>query len=478
LLVLTVEQLAVALALVLGGAILMLLVGTQILDWYWLVLLAAVGIGFSLARIRARRVNEYRVAQILDRRLALSDTLSTAWFLLTNRVAPQDRLAELHLERAEELARTVSPTHAFPFSGGRAWAITGILATAAFSLFAFRYLVTNSLSLRASLVPLQLGSVFERVDKTTLAEQRRPEDSLSSDHQNVRLSQTNDLQRDGRNEQQQAEEMKSGRPDDTSSLGRETRSSDKPPTNALQQSKGQNRESGDARAQATGDEKSQPESANQTSDGKPANTQEQSEQRQQNSGLMDRMKDAISNLMSKMKSNGNAQKSAQNSDKPGDDQKGGDQTGKNAEHQGQPQQSSANQQSTQEQSAQGQAQGQTAEKAQAAQGQSSSDSADKKTNDSHSGVGRQDGDKAIREAEQLKAMGKLAEIIGKRSASLTGEMMVETPNNKQQLKTEYSQHVGQHADLGGEINRDEVPLMYRQYVREYMEQVRKQGKAR
>ena len=53
-------------------------------------------------------------------------------------------------------------------------------------------------------------------------------------------------------------------------------------------------------------------------------------------------------------------------------------------------------------------------------------------------------------------------------------MSVETPSNKQQLKTEYSQKQGHHADLGGEINRDEVPLMYQPYVREYMEQVRKQ----
>jgi len=30
--------------------------------------------------------------------------------------------------------------------------------------------------------------------------------------------------------------------------------------------------------------------------------------------------------------------------------------------------------------------------------------------------------------------------------------------------------------LGGEINRDEVPLIYRQYVRDYMEEVHKQAK--
>ena len=73
-------------------------------------------------------------------------------------------------------------------------------------------------------------------------------------------------------------------------------------------------------------------------------------------------------------------------------------------------------------------------------------------------------------------MGKLAEIIGKRSASVTGDMVVENPSGKQGLKTGYSRHLGQHADLGGEINRDEIPLMYQQYVREYMQQIHNQPK--
>ena len=50
-------------------------------------------------------------------------------------------------------------------------------------------------------------------------------------------------------------------------------------------------------------------------------------------------------------------------------------------------------------------------------------------------------------------MGKLAEIIGKRSANLTGEVTVETSSGKQRLKTEDSQRVGQHSNAGGEINR-------------------------
>ena len=70
-------------------------------------------------------------------------------------------------------------------------------------------------------------------------------------------------------------------------------------------------------------------------------------------------------------------------------------------------------------------------------------------------------------------MGKLSEIIGKRAANITGEVMVEVSSGKQQLKTQYSDRNGSHAEAGGEINRDEVPLAYQQYVQQYFAQMRK-----
>jgi hypothetical protein len=51
--------------------------------------------------------------------------------------------------------------------------------------------------------------------------------------------------------------------------------------------------------------------------------------------------------------------------------------------------------------------------------------------------------------------------------------MVEVPSGKQQLRTPYSQRRAAHAEAGGEIHRDEVPLMYQEFVQQYFEQVRK-----
>ena len=75
-----VAQGVVAASVGMAGAILILVFGNQFLDWRWLALIAAVT--FPLAFIRtARRVpTPYRVAQIVDERLALRDSLSTALY--------------------------------------------------------------------------------------------------------------------------------------------------------------------------------------------------------------------------------------------------------------------------------------------------------------------------------------------------------------------------------------------------------------
>jgi hypothetical protein len=188
------------------------------------------------------------------------------------------------------------------------------------------------------------------------------------------------------------------------------------------------------------------------------------------------MKDAVSSLLAKMNSAGSSNKSAQNSERSPD----GSRPEQNSSAKGNQQQQSPNaqmQRARNDPSSEGGEQGQTREKAEASQGRNSDQSPNNNGSDAHSGIGSQNGDKALKEAEQLQAMGKLAEIIGKRSADLTGEVTVETSSGKQRLKTEDSQRVGQHSDLGGEINRDEIPLMYQQYVREYMERVHKEAKS-
>lgn len=470
---LAVEQLALALAVVLSGGVLMLLLGTEILRWYWLVVFALPGVALAWVRMRGRTLPPYRVAQIVDKRLHLSDSLSTAWFLLSTAKVQEDPVARFQIQRAEDLAGSVKPARAFPFKGQRAWALTGALGAVVFGLFALRYLVTHTLNPERALVPIHLGATFDQVERSLFAENRQPTDATLNP-QGAKSHATGGRNEDGSSQIFDAQDF-GGKQDAIDGGQAQPQSSDSQP-GKKQAGQSQSRPTAGSQQQSRSADGADQASSNQASSDQAQNKVEQASGEQQgSSGLMDKMKDALSSLMAKMRPNQSVDKQSQSGDRASEDQKDGDQTSA-ANGQQDRQQDARNDESRQDQNSVAQAQGQTTERAQAPQGRDADQSAEKGS-DAHSGIGRQDGDKGLKEAEQLQAMGKLAEIIGKRSASLTGEVMVETPSNRQQLNTAYSQRVGHHADLGGEINRDEIPLADQQYIREYMELVRKQGKS-
>lgn len=469
---LAVEQLALALALVFGGAVLMLLLGTQILDWYWLVLLGIAGVGLVSFRLRGRTLPRYRIAQMLDQRLHLSDSLSTAWFLLSIANRRDDPMARFQIERAEHMARAVRASRAFPLTGRRTWALTSALGVVVLGLFAVRYLVTSSLSLEQALVPIHFGAAFERLENSLAA---RQSGAAALNEEQTKSQSTGVQENSGRGEMLQQQEANDGKQDGTGAGERQAQNSklqanSKPQNDAAQRGQGSL-----SSAQSTLSDKAEQTPGNQASSQAEQSAKEQSVSGQGSPGLVDKMKDALSSLMAKMRPNQGSEKPSQSGERTSEEQKGGDQASMTKGQKGQ-QQDSRSEKSSEDQSSEAQAQGQTTERAQASQGRNA-DQSPEQGSDAHSGIGRQDGNKDLKEAEQLQAMGKLAEIIGKRSANLTGEMMVETASGKQQLKTAYSQRMGRHADLGGEINRDEIPLADQQYIREYMELVRKQGKS-
>ena len=461
LLVLAAEQAAFSLALMLAGLILLLLLGTQILHWYWLAILVSLALGILARRLRLRPLAPYRLAQIIDRRLQLSDSLSTAWFLVHARA--DGPIARLEIERAERIAQSVRVARAIPFTRSRPWLVSGALAAVAFGLFTVRYLVTNSLSLEQALIPLRAGPVLEADESQALDKTASAPFSPDSRAGLAKAAKTQAGDANGESSAPQASDA--GKPAGMAGAqsSSENRTSQSNSTGTMQSStdgKGDNmRPPGEATSaeRAAGDSSA---AKNEAAAAEP-----------NSSSLLDNMKDALSSLLSKMRPGSSLQSSpaARSSDEQRSTTQASLGQQRQASQAGAQKESSSEQQSTA-----GDARGQAAEKAQTSQPRSSSASSERNGSDSRSGVGRQDGNKALKEAEQLAAMGKLAEIIGKRSADLTGDMTVETPSGKQQLKTEYSQRMGHHADLGGEINRDEVPLMYQQYIRDYMEAVRKE----
>jgi hypothetical protein len=190
--------------------------------------------------------------------------------------------------------------------------------------------------------------------------------------------------------------------------------------------------------------------------------------------LMDKMRDAMANLMAKLKipqNQGTASWQASNR-RAGRRAAKGRPGQKGEKGQGNPQgKGSPSDDADSKAGEQGEQQ------AQAGQGQSNDKGQEGGSpNDAKAGMGKQDGNKDIKDAEQKAAMGKLSEIYGKRAENIRGDVMVEVTSSKQQqLRTGYTQRGANHTDAGGEVHRDEVPQHLQHYVQQYFEQVRKGG---
>src|SRR5260370_36123960 len=89
-----------------GGAILLLVLGTQILNWYWPMLLLVAGLGVGVYRMRQRIPSLYRLAQQIDHRLDLHDALSTAFHFLES--PRKSEVIECQRHAAEQMARSAS----------------------------------------------------------------------------------------------------------------------------------------------------------------------------------------------------------------------------------------------------------------------------------------------------------------------------------------------------------------------------------
>ncbi len=476
LLVLTIDELPVGLSLVLGGTAALLLLGTGILSWPGLALLALAGIAVTVWRVHARVLGRYRLAQLLDRRLGLADSLSTAWFLLESADRSGSAVAHLQISRAEELAQHIHVPAALPFVWRRAWAVTGALAALAIGLFAARYLLTSKLSLDQSLLPPRLLPAAELLARAKEALAPHPPPDRRAHSGFLAGLQNEKRPAPDKDHGEKSPEPKPDKSGPSSVNSNEADHSQVPGKDSANSQHGTGqRQAGEQSAKQNENPERNP--SRQDTSGK---NQDRESGEQHSASLMSKMKDALSGLMEKLKpETPKGQQPGRNSE----EQKPGDQASESnrrdgEQAQGNPKDSQQNQGEGRQGSSQTQAQAQATEKSAASQSQVSSESANGKGSDAHSGIGRQDGEKALKEAEQLRAMGKLQEIIGKRSASLTGDMTVETRSTRQQLQTQYSGRIGQHADLGGEVGRDEVPLALQKYVRDYMEQVRKQPEKR
>jgi hypothetical protein len=431
---LLIHQLVLAVAVALGGAVVILLAGTEFLSWYWILLVVAVSLGAGLFLLRKRIPSSYAVAQRIDARLKLADTISTAaYFDAPSDPLPADpRICESQRRQAEKVATTVDVRRALPLLRPPALYPACGLLLAACGIFLLRYAVLGTFDPSKSLVKTAYDTFFSSPSQQAkLGNLPRDPTQLGNEP-----DADGDLTKDA---------DFAGDPSSQSDDAAEAQAQ----TNAKADGKDGEGKKDDASSSDNPENSKNPDKAN---DGKQSGNQNG----KQDPSMMDKVREALSDMLNKMKSQPN--ESAQNQN-----QKGDAQSQKQDKQQGQPQDKNpgdnADAQSDNQQSSDGESQG------------NSTDA--KNSQDQQRGIGSEEGDKTARDAAALRAMGKISELLGKRAQNVSGTVMVEVGSTKQQLKTAIEQRQATHSEAGSEIHRDEVPVIYEQFVQQYFEQIRK-----
>jgi hypothetical protein len=452
-----------ALALLIGMAavILLLLAGTQILDWYWPVLIVAISLGVGIYRLRKSLPSRYKLSQEIDKRLGLADSLSTAVYFADHPEPERQAVCEAQRREAEIVAQRVDIHQAVPPSRSRYLLPAAGLALVAFGLFAVRYAVTGSLSLEPSLLKIAYDSFFGPPPQLAKNQAKRlnmkqdPFDPGNPDAQSTSAD-------------QQPEDLLNAQdsPDATSPQGDDNakqaadKDGDKNGGDPDKQGKDKGDDNKDGK-QSDKNSKDGKDSAD-NKDSKEGGSQDKQGNPSDN-GVLDKIKDALANMLNKMKPNS---PSPQQNAKNQSSKDKGEKSDKGEKADKQPDRQNGEAESNPDSN-------QSGDQKNAEDAKSSSQPGNPPSQDSASGAGSKDGDKAAKDAKALEAMGQISEIIGKRSAAVTGEMMIEVGQTKQTLKTPWADRQASHNEAGGEIHRDEVPLVFQPFVERYFEEIHK-----
>ena len=468
------SQFLLALSIGAGGLVLLLILGTQVLDWYWPLVLFVVSIGVLLYRVWSKLPSAYSAAQLVDQRLRSFDLFSSAYYFLGQ---PRTPVSTALIETADASAATVEASTAIPFRMPSGWARAGVLSIAALSLLVFRYAFQSSLDLERPIAP-GLFQLLASGEKPTQYAKGNAKDPMAPPLEGIGMTQ-NAQQRGDEKSIEKGQEL-----DTQSTAGNETSATGQKPGQFQQTmspsdegEKAQGSEKGDT--STAGDKGQQGNEAGKEGEKKEGGQPDKKggaqkgDQKGEKNSLMDKFRDAMANMMNKMKpeDKNQGQKQEQNGkqeNQQGNGQQQQAQKGQQAEGKQQ------NGQQQQQADPNGQQQGEGNEKSPNQQAKGGDKSNQPSSGDAKAGMGKQDGAKNIELAEQQKAMGKISEVFGKRAQNLQGEMMIEVSSSKSQaLKTNYSGKTAGHTDSSGVIHRDEVPLEFQNYVQRYFEELRK-----
>ncbi|GEM_PF-291754 len=479
-----------ALTIALLGPTAFLVLGKDSFAWPLLVIFALAGAGLAAWRLWKRRPGAYEISQALDARLATADQISTAIYFLDS----QDPVAVEQRRRAASLTERIDLDAAFPFTVPHSLYGVASVFLLASALCALRYFLEKPFRVNRPLPEVIAQAI--RHDQTA-QEKGRPNPPQEGKHlpeerakayatdnaqeQNpVKPEQAKDIsepQASGaapadQKSDQQSDEQKSQAeqqepPQTSSGFGDPMQSAENYPIQSYEDMLERDGKSGADKAQGN-----ESKNGNNDQNGKGAGDPDSSST---NSSLFSKLKEAMSNMLSRLqqKSAGDAgkqQQGAQGDQSAGNEPKDGAGQANSASN-GQPK--AGSQDGAEAQAVSSDAKDASAQKS---SNKNTGNMSDKGSHSAGSGAGREDGDKQVLEAQQQQAMGKLSELYGRRAANVSGEVTVEAQSGKQTLRTPQSQKQAHHADNGGEVSRDEIPLAYQPFIKEYFNKIREAKK--
>jgi hypothetical protein len=462
-------QSALAAAIAVGGFALLLIAGTALLGLWTLIIFAAAGIAVAVVRLRRHTPDEYAIAVHIDQSQQLHDAVSTAFYFSRH---PEKAKAYQEAQRtqAEQAAARITLEDAAPFRFPRSAYALAAAALLASGLTALRYHAGN-LNLRPPLASLLLEDQQAKLAKKKDASQGGKSQKWLQEAQSL-LSKLGT----GADPNQPLP----GDPEEMQNAMNQALQNSKSPAATTQQ--GQDSKSGQGKKGTEGDQSqtadpldngggqsatdamkdADTESGNNSPSGIKVNGKASGGN--EGESLLAKLKDALNTLMSQSKQDD------KNNEEINNEKQDGQNDSMNADK------ANASKAGAQKDSAPSAAQDDdpNADKqhSESAQGKLNSKQ-NTSSGQAGSGIGNQDGSKAIKEAEMLKAMGKITELIGKRSANVTGETTVEVQSGSQQLRTAYSKSQASHSETDGDVTRDEIPVAVQAYVQEYFAEVRK-----
>lgn len=438
----------VALALLIA----LLLLGTDILNWRWLIALPAAALATGAYLAIRRLPGPYLTAQIVDARLRLADALSTALFFSgPERGRRWDAgMRRAQCERAAQAAERARAADAVPFRTPRLLYAMAPLALVACTLFVLRYTWQDRLDLRQPM-PV-VADYLLRLSRTELAkllEQKQPQAQPSA------------AERDSAD-------------DDAEGAAAGKRTAPAPPDDLSQPEKREDRSGQSAAESPTAEGQANGQPRDQSSDSRQGRTSpgeeqqqdaagQQAQQSDSSSGLVAKLSDAVRNMLSRLTPQSNGSRSRQEGASSNLNRQGGRQEQRRSG------QSGSQQSAGQSGSSQGAA---SREGQQARYAMGTGNNSDGSEKQPGSSAGSEDGAKDVKEAAQLAAMGKISVILGKRSENVTGNVSVETISGEQSLVTPYTDTRAAHIQTDAQIDRDEVPVMLQEYVQRYFAAVR------